>query len=204
MKLNLLPLRPPSAPEEPDICALPVRGSGVDHANMLSPRGDMVVMGPAIRVEDAGSLVKAELVNEDDEFATPGEKRLEKALDLIFRYFFGASYGADKPGCQSSKRKLGKRLSDTLKLETLEQADEDLDEAVDLLETTLFLMERFMGRYPHLLLQTEFTSQMEEIADFLSNWGRGAHTAAEDAANDSKGGDQMDSILGEVVRLELE
>lgn len=184
MRLDSVKLRPADTPEEPDTCSLDSR---------------MVVIGPAV-----GSLAKRDLAgetvidldpkdwkHEDDDFDTPGEKRLTETVDFIFCYFFGADHGQGKPGCESSKARLRKRLKEKLRLDTLEEASDDLDTALEHLESTLFLMERYLGRYPQLLLSSEFTEQMETIAEYIENWGLGQHTD-----------EQHNSILTDVIRRE--
>lgn len=219
MKLyNKAILRPADKPEGPDACSVSFhKGKRQDPADFFrrlddeaEVNGKMVVMGPAVRVtaNEDGSLAEAELIldpadwREDEEFATPGDRRLEDAVDFIFCYFFGTDHGQDKPKVEASKARLRKRLREKLRLDVLEDASSDLDVALDHLEKTLYLMDTYLLRFPAQLAGSEFTEQMEELSDYLEDWGMGKQppSTRPQVENPMSEG----SILGEIIRREVD
>lgn len=218
MKLNNRAiLRPPTEVEKPDVCAVHCEQNQADFLRELDDETEraafaaksrkMVVMGPVVRVEESekGSLAEAELVmdlkeedwREDEEFATPGDRRLEKAVDYILSYFYGATYGQGTPLVEKTKSRIAKKLREMLMLDRLEDADADLDHALEHLEKTHYLMATYLQRFPSHLAGSEFTIQMEENSDFLEDWGLGQNHPDDDSNPMSEG-----SILGEVIRRE--
>lgn len=109
--------------------------------------------------EELGSLGDIE-----DEVEDEADTKLEEWADKIMRHLFGAS-GTQLKGKRGVKKILGKAFT------TMDDVENDLAESLDLLDDNLTLLERVMSKHAHSPLHAEMVTHMEEVYDWLSNWG---------------------------------
>lgn len=109
-------------------------------------------------------VVSDTLLEEDEQFIDP---RIAVTVDTIFTHFFGANI--------SKKQKKGRKGLERIIADLLEGAEDmsqDLSATLDLLEDSLFILERMISRKPDLI-GTELVEHMEELADHLGQWNLG-------------------------------
>lgn len=102
--------------------------------------------------------------DDEDDFVDP---RIATTVDKIMHHFFGA-----KPGRNVKKSRKGLENIITDLLEDTEEMTQDLSSTLDLLEDSLFLIERAVARRPDLI-GTELIDHMEEVGDHLGQWNMG-------------------------------
>ena len=122
----------------------------------------------------------------DEEFeavtddVTVNEKLLDECVTKVLKQLFGKSW--DTSIKEKSRKEIRKIISKTLQLDVVEQTESDLSDTLDLLEDSLFLLERIMSRHSYQQLRTEMVNHMESVADHLQQWGMGESKAAESRA----------------------
>lgn len=112
--------------------------------------------------------VVCELVQDEDD--STSDLKLKKCVDKLIRDLFGRNKIAKET---ATKKRVAKLISKELDLEQMDQLDQDLGESLELLESSLFLFERVLSRFPHLL-GVELIGHMEEVQEHLEQWGMGS------------------------------
>ncbi len=112
-----------------------------------------------------------------DDTATTSAKLLDDCVEKVFRYMFGKEW--EHQVKEKTRKRVRKVISDTLQLEVVEQTENDLGETLDLLEDSLFMLERIMARHSHQQMSVEMVNHMESVADHLEQWGMGDAKKAE-------------------------
>ena len=150
---------------------------------------DQVKTAAPIEVIDCDILGPVKPPGKSEPAAEEPSLKLVECVDAICRHIWGANNELGRGGSTMIKGKLAEIISKKLHLETLEAANEDLDDTLELMEESLFLMERMLSRFPHLL-NSDFCSHMEEIYSHLQQWGMGEHPPDQ----------QETSILSQIVK----
>lgn len=112
---------------------------------------------------------------EDD--TSTSQKLLDECVTKVLKHLYGKNW--DVSVKERSRKKIREIISKTLQLEVVEQTENDLGETLDLLEDSLFLLERIMTRTTHAHLSVEMVNHMESVADHLQQWGMGDAKQAE-------------------------
>lgn len=119
---------------------------------------------------------------EEDFSGDLGEKLLDDCVAKVCSFMFGKDW--DHQVKEKSRKKIRSIISDCLQLEVVEQVENDLGETLDLLEDSLFMMERILTRKSHSSLAGSMKSHMEAVAEHLEQWGMGDSKDAEKRALD--------------------
>jgi acyl carrier protein len=120
---------------------------------------------------------------DDEEFeavetdATMNDKLLDECVTKVLKHLYGKNW--DTSVKEKSRKKIRDLISKTLQLDVVEQTESDLGDTLDLLEDSLFLLERIMARHSHTHLAVEMVNHMESVADHLQQWGMGDSKKAE-------------------------
>lgn len=117
---------------------------------------------------------EAEIFNDD---TSTNDKLLDECVEKLMRYLFGKSWQDSIK--EKSRKEVRKIVSKTLQLEVVEQTETDLGETLDLLEDSLFLLERILAKHAHSVLNVEMVEHMETVAEHLEQWGMGDSKASE-------------------------
>lgn len=129
--------------------------------------------------ELGGKKDDEEWVAVDDD--TPVALRLlDECVEKVLKHLYGKNW--DTAVKEKSRKKIREIISKSLQLEVIEQTENDLGETLDLLEDSLFLMERIMARASYHNLSTEMINHMESVADHLGQWNMGDSKKAESRA----------------------
>lgn len=105
---------------------------------------------------------------------TEHSKKVKAATDKVFKCLFGKNHQN-----LSGKERVAKILAKAFDPEESAEIEEDLAEALNLLDDNLILLERILARHPHLM-GVEMVNQMEETAEFIQQWGLGEHNEKKD------------------------
>jgi len=113
----------------------------------------------------------------EDNAPSVNEKLLEDCVKKIMRFLFGKEWeGSVK---EKSRKKVREIIHETLQMDVIEQTENDLGDTLDLLEDSLFLLERILARHSHTALNVEMVDHMETVAEHLEQWGMGDSKQAE-------------------------
>jgi hypothetical protein len=116
--------------------------------------------------EETEAIVVSEVVYEE-ETNDRTEKLMEDVGERIMRHLYGAN-GSKMKAKATVIKILAKYLG-----AHIDEIENDLGETLSLLEDSLRLHEQILGRHAHSALSTDLVSHMEELSDWLSNWGMG-------------------------------
>lgn len=126
---------------------------------------------------------EAEIFEEETD-SNVNEKLLDECVKKIMRYMFGKEWeGTVK---EKSRKRVTNIIRETLQLDVVEQTETDLGDTLDLLEDSLFLLERILARHSHTALNVEMVDHMETVAEHLEQWGMGDSKNAESRVLDKK------------------
>lgn len=101
----------------------------------------------------------------DKSAKTEHSKKVKACTDKVFKCLFGKNHQN-----LSGKERVAKILAKAFDPEDSVEVEEDLAEALNLLDDNLILLERILARHPHLM-GIDMVNQMEEVAEFISQWG---------------------------------
>jgi acyl carrier protein len=124
-----------------------------------------------------------ELKDDKEEFeavesgSSISDKLLDDCVTKLLKFLFGKNWEATTK--EKSRKKVRSIISEALQLDVVEQTEADLGDTLDLLEDSLFLLERIMTRHSHTHLAVEMVNHMESVADHLQQWGMGDSKKAE-------------------------
>lgn len=116
----------------------------------------------------------------EDETPSVNDKLLDDCVNKIMRYMFGKEWELTIK--EKSRKKVRTIIYETLQMEVIEQTENDLGETLDLLEDSLFLLERILAKHAHTTLNVEMVNHMETVAEHLEQWGMGDSKQAEKRA----------------------
>ena len=129
-----------------------------------------------LRSHDAKKEVEEEDIFEENT-SSVNDKLLDECVKKIMRYMFGKEWESSVK--EKSRKKVRSIISDTLQMDVIEQTETDLGDTLDLLEDSLFLLERILARHSHTALNVEMVDHMETVAEHLEQWGMGDSKSAE-------------------------
>lgn len=121
-----------------------------------------------------------EEVFEEEDTTSSNDKLLNDCVDKILRYMFGKDW--EHTVKEKSRKRVKAIIEEGLQLDVIEQTEHDLGDTLDLLEDSLFLLERILARHAHSVLNAEMVNHMETVAEHLEQWGMGDSKEAEKRA----------------------